>query len=61
MPKHRKINRDDVQFENVKFFVCACPHCNEKNEIFADEITSAKDCKKCGKKIDFNECSFEVP
>jgi len=61
MSEHQKISRDDIKFKTVKFFVCACSQCGNKQEIFADEINQTHTCNQCAGKINFDECSYEVP
>lgn len=47
--------------QGVKFFVCACAACGEKQEIFANELHQPRNCTACGGVLDFEECSFEPP
>jgi uncharacterized protein (DUF983 family) len=47
------------QFKNLKSFSCKCPDCGESNEIFSDEFDRAHKCQKCGKPIDFTQCTLE--
>lgn len=44
---------------NLKVFNCKCPECGEEVEIFSDEFDKAHKCKKCGKAIDFTQCTLE--
>lgn len=46
------------QFKNLKVFNCKCPNCDESVEIFSDEFDKAHTCKKCGKEIDFTQCTL---
>ena len=44
-------------FEGLKglsSFMCACPECGKKKEIFSDEFDKPHLCKGCGKEIDFS-------
>jgi len=46
------------QFRELKSFVCNCPECGAENEIFSDEFDKTHVCSKCGKKIDFTQCTL---
>lgn len=46
------------QFKNLKSFTCKCPQCQEEIEIFSDEFDKPQTCKKCGKQIDFSQCTL---
>ena len=46
-------------FKNLKTFTCRCPECGEEKEIFSDEFNREHVCGKCGKKIDFSQCTLE--
>ena len=46
-------------FKNLKSFVCKCPACGESKEIFSDEFNKAHTCGKCGKEIDFAQCTLD--
>ncbi|MEW6260844.1 MAG: hypothetical protein AB1547_13205 [Thermodesulfobacteriota bacterium] len=46
------------QFKHLKSFSCKCPQCQEEIEIFSDEFDKAHTCKKCGKEIDFSQCTL---
>lgn len=48
------------QFKNLKSFNCKCPSCSEEVEIFSDEFDKAHHCKKCGKEIDFTQCTLDA-
>ena len=45
--------------KNLQSFMCSCPNCNEKIEIFSDEFDKPHKCKKCDKPIDFTSCKLE--
>jgi hypothetical protein len=45
-------------FKHLKSFVCKCPECGEQKEIFSDEFDKNHTCSKCGKPIDFNQCTL---
>lgn len=47
------------QFKNLKSFSCKCPECGESVEIFSDEFDKNHNCKKCGKPIDFTQCTLD--
>ena len=47
------------QFKHLKSFSCACPACGEAKEIFSDEFEKTHLCEKCGKEIDFTQCTLE--
>ncbi len=47
------------QFKNLQEFKCKCPECGEEKEIFSDEFEKAHTCAKCGKEIDFTQCTLE--
>jgi len=47
------------QFKNLQSFVCKCPECHEQIEIFSDEFDKAHKCKKCGKPVDFAQCTLD--
>ena len=47
------------QFKHLKSFSCTCPECGEAKEIFSDEFEKVHLCGKCGKEIDFNQCTLE--
>ena len=49
-----------TEFKNLKSFECSCPSCGEKKEIFSDEFDRSHICEKCGKEIDFNQCTLEA-
>ncbi len=46
------------QFKHLKSFTCKCPQCQEEIEIFSDEFNKPHTCKKCGKEIDFSQCTL---
>uniref|UniRef100_A0A7C4RP66 Uncharacterized protein n=1 Tax=Desulfatirhabdium butyrativorans TaxID=340467 RepID=A0A7C4RP66_9BACT len=46
------------QFKHLKSFTCKCPQCQEEVEIFSDEFNKTHTCKKCGKEIDFSQCTL---
>jgi uncharacterized protein (DUF983 family) len=46
-------------FKNLKSFICKCHECGESKEIFSDEFNKNHTCSKCGKAIDFNQCTLE--
>ena len=39
--------------------MCKCPECGAEKEIFSDEFDRAHKCAKCGKDIDFAQCTLE--
>ena len=45
--------------KNLKSFICKCPNCSEEIQIFSDEFDKPHKCKKCGKDIDFTQCTIE--
>jgi ribosomal protein S27E len=47
-------------FRNLSSFLCKCPECGNEVEIFSDEFDRAHQCKKCGKPIDFTQCSLDA-
>ncbi|MFO7971754.1 MAG: hypothetical protein R6U40_08385 [Desulfobacterales bacterium] len=49
-----------TEFKNLKSFECSCPNCGEKKEIFSDEFNTSHICGKCGKEIDFTQCTLEA-
>lgn len=46
-------------FKNLKVFKCRCPECGAEKEIFSDEFDREHICAKCGKKIDFTQCTLD--
>ncbi|MDJ0784800.1 MAG: hypothetical protein QNJ22_22740 [Desulfosarcinaceae bacterium] len=46
-------------FKHLKSFICKCPECGEQKEIFSDEFDKTHTCSKCGKPIDFNQCTLD--
>jgi len=48
-----------ANFKNLKAFTCKCPECGSEKEIFSDEFDRPHKCGKCGKEIDFTQCSIE--
>jgi len=46
-------------FKNLRSFFCKCPNCGAVKEIFSDEFDKPQKCDKCGKPIDFTQCSLE--
>lgn len=48
-----------TQFKDLKSFICKCPECGEEKEIFSDEFDRTHVCKKCGKEIDFTQCTLD--
>lgn len=48
-----------TQFKSLKSFICKCPGCGEKKEIFSDEFDRTHVCKQCGKEIDFTQCTLD--
>jgi len=46
------------EFKHLKSFTCKCPQCQEEIEIFSDEFNKPHTCKKCGKAIDFSQCTL---
>ena len=47
------------QFRHLKSFICRCPNCGKKIEIFSDEFDKKHICKECGKEIDFKQCVLD--
>jgi len=47
------------EFKHLKAFKCRCPECGAEKEIFSDEFNREHICVKCGKKIDFSQCTLE--
>ncbi|MFZ0241529.1 MAG: hypothetical protein WAL90_07765 [Desulfobacterales bacterium] len=48
-----------TSLKNLKSFSCKCPECGTEKEIFSDEFDRTHKCSKCGKEIDFTQCSLE--
>ena len=46
------------QFKDLKSFICQCPRCGKKVEIFSDEFDRKHICKGCQKEIDFGKCDL---
>ncbi|HMA85027.1 MAG TPA: hypothetical protein VKN73_04935 [Desulfosalsimonadaceae bacterium] len=46
------------QFKHLKSFTCNCPECSDALEIFSDEFDKPHKCPKCGKDIDFTQCTL---
>ena len=46
-------------FKNLKSFQCKCPECGETKEIFSDEFENTHKCDKCGKDINFAQCTLD--
>ena len=47
------------QFKNLQSFICSCPGCGEKKEIFSDEFDKKHVCSSCGEEIDFTQCTLD--
>ncbi len=47
------------QFKHLESFMCKCPSCGKKVEIFSDEFDKKRKCNSCGKDIDFTQCTLE--
>lgn len=47
-----------ANFKNLKSFACNCPSCGAEKEIFSDEVDRPHKCAKCGKPIDFTQCTL---
>ena len=47
------------QFKSLKSFICSCPGCGEKKEIFSDEFDKTHHCSSCGEEIDFTQCTLD--
>ena len=47
-----------ANFKNLKSFSCTCPSCGAEKEIFSDEVDRPHKCGKCGKAIDFTQCTL---
>ncbi len=48
------------QVKQLKSFICKCPSCGQEKEIFSDEFDKSHTCKKCGKPIDFTQCTLDA-
>ncbi len=46
-------------FKHLASFVCKCPNCGEKKEIFSDEFEKEHKCDSCGQTIDFTQCTLD--
>ena len=46
------------QFRELDALTCKCPECSEEIEIFSDEFDKEHDCPKCGKPVDFTQCTL---
>ena len=46
------------QFRELEAFTCKCPECGEELEIFSDEFNKSHNCSKCGKPVDFTQCTL---
>ncbi len=44
---------------NLSSFMCNCPKCGKKNEIFSDEFNRSHNCSSCGEPIDFSQCKVD--
>jgi len=47
------------QFKALRSFICKCPACAHELEVFSDEFDKPHTCKKCGKPIDFTQCTLD--
>lgn len=47
------------EFKHLASFMCSCPSCGKKIEIFSDEFEKKRKCDSCGKEIDFTQCTLE--
>ena len=47
------------QFRDLESFMCNCPNCNSKIEIFSDEFDKKHHCPACKSEIDFTQCTLE--
>ena len=47
------------EFKHLESFMCKCPLCGKKVEIFSDEFDKKHKCNSCGKDIDFIQCTLE--
>lgn len=47
-------------FKSLQSFICTCPGCQAKIEIFSDEFDKPHKCKACGADIDFSTCTYEA-
>ena len=47
------------QFRNLESFMCSCPSCASKIEIFSDEFDKPQKCPNCKNEIDFTQCTLE--
>lgn len=48
------------QLKSLKSFICKCPECSRKIEIFSDEFDKPRVCSGCGKPIDFTQCTLDA-
>jgi uncharacterized protein (DUF983 family) len=48
-----------IHFKNLQSFMCACPQCGTKKEIFSDEFDRSHTCRQCGETIDFTQCTLD--
>jgi len=46
--------------KNLSSFLCSCPRCGKKNEIFSDEFDRPHTCSGCGEAIDFKQCKLDA-
>jgi len=46
-------------FKHLSSFVCKCPNCGQKKEIFSDEFDKEHKCDSCGRPIDFSQCTLD--
>lgn len=47
------------QLKHLESFMCKCPSCGKKVEIFSDEFDKKHKCNSCGKDIDFTQCTLD--
>ncbi len=47
------------QLKHLESFMCSCPSCGKKFEIFSDEFDKKRKCDSCGNDIDFTKCTLE--
>jgi hypothetical protein len=48
------------EHKNLSSFICKCPNCGMKKEIFSDEFEKSHVCKGCNQPIDFTSCEYEA-
>ena len=46
-------------FKSLQSFMCKCPNCGKKVEIFSDEFDKSHKCADCNQEIDFTQCTLD--